>query len=564
MQPSSVTTQDLLNHRNSFAIPPFQRRYCWTTDDQIQRLWEDIVALSQRRAADKDTNGCTKIHHWLGPMVTKDITLNGKSYTAIVDGQQRVTTVCLMAHAINTANHTNQNGNNLVKIDFADSWDRDAFEDIIRNPHTNKQTIMHAGYRWMCDQASTLLRDDEDAFLELQESVLEGLTFAYLELDTDDDESIIYETLNSLGQPLSQMDLVKNQLLYGADATLDQRLANSVWPSELKDGREPYWTAAVRGEIRGETMMSAWLTAKGRNPRSRDRISATLREYSKGMNAQEFKDLAADLVLAAETYRAIVADDITDIQPQARMIRQNEQIGNMAILLYLLNESEGGWNSDKAETLALWETYIARRLLQGNYAMWISTPSNAILALRERGQNTPMANAMTDYLASLKGTPEYPTDRQINNAQGSEEIRISDANKLLLLQRIEDQMREENGDYPLNHDDPLRLTQLIPSGKGSTGYPVDRAGNRQATEEKRKASIGMLGNYTLTTDRGLSGKQKELPWPDKVNVLRDHSGLAITNDLLLQYGTDRFADNAVRERNRQLVETAQKLWPELQ
>ena len=564
MNPRSVTTLDLINHRDNFAIPPFQRRYCWTADDQIQRLWEDVVALSARRAADKEANGATNIHHWMGPIVTKDISVNGKSYAAIVDGQQRITTVFLMAHAINTANRTNQNGKNAVKIDFADSWDRDAFEDITYDPHTNKQTVMHAGYRWMCEQASTLRREDEDAFLELQDSVLKGLTFAYLELDADDDESIIYETLNSLGQPLSQMDLVKNQLLYGAGATLDQRIANSVWPNELKDGKEPYWTAAVRGEIRGETMMSAWLTAKGRNPRSRERISATLREYSKGMNAQEFKDLAADLVLAAETYRAIVADDIADIQPQARMLRQNEQIGNMAILLYLLNESAGGWNADKAETLALWETYIARRLLQGNYAMRIDSASNALLALRERGQNITMANAMSEYLANLKGTAEYPTDRQINNAQSSEEIRISDANKLLLLQRIEDQMREENGDYPLNQDEQLNLTQLIPAGKGSNGYPVDRAGTRQATEEKRKASIGMMGNYTLTTDRGLSGKQKELPWPDKVNVLRDHSGLALTNDLLQQYGTDRFSDNAVRERNRQLVETAQKLWPELQ
>ena len=564
MNPSSVTTQDLLNHPENFAIPPFQRRYCWTADDQIQRLWEDVLALSQRRSADKEANGATNIHHWMGPIVTKDIAVNGRNYAAIVDGQQRVTTVFLMAHAVNTVNHTNQNGKNAVKIDFADSWDRDAFEDIVLNPHTNKQTVMHAGYRWMCDQAGTLRRDDEDAFLEMQDSILEGLTFAYLELDADDDESVIYETLNSLGQPLSQMDLVKNQLLYGAGATLNQRLANSVWPNELKDGKEPYWTAAVSGEIRGETMMSAWLTAKGRNPRSRDRISATLREYSKGMNTQEFKDLAADLVLAAETYRAIVADDIADIQPQARMIRQNEQIGNMAILLFLINDSAGGWNADKAETLGLWESYIARRFLQGNYAMWITTSSNAILAMRARTENTTMAKAMTDYLANLKGSAEYPTDRQINNAQGSEEIRISDTNKLMLLQRIEDRMRKENGDYPLNYDDPLNLTQLIPAGRGGDGYPIDRAGNRQATEEKRKASIRMLGNYTLATDRGLTGKQKELPWPDKVNVLRDHSGLAMTNDLLQQYGTDRFGDNAVRERNRQLVETAQKLWPELQ
>ena len=67
----------------SFVIPAFQRDYAWTIDE-VKDLFDDVQEAQE-----------TKVSHYLGTIVLA----MPKSPFAIVDGQQRLTTLMLMIHA---------------------------------------------------------------------------------------------------------------------------------------------------------------------------------------------------------------------------------------------------------------------------------------------------------------------------------------------------------------------------------------------------------------------------------------------------------------------------------
>lgn len=83
---------DILNKANrQFVIPIYQRPYTWQ-EDQCDRLLDDIYNSAQNQK-----------EHFLGCIVhqqEKDMDVNNmKLY--LVDGQQRITTIMLIAKALN-------------------------------------------------------------------------------------------------------------------------------------------------------------------------------------------------------------------------------------------------------------------------------------------------------------------------------------------------------------------------------------------------------------------------------------------------------------------------------
>ncbi len=80
------TLHELLTTINYCSIPAFQRSYNWTTK-QLSSLWEGIVENED--------------HYYIGNLVVIDrIDNNAESFFEIIDGQQRITTLCIFLIAI--------------------------------------------------------------------------------------------------------------------------------------------------------------------------------------------------------------------------------------------------------------------------------------------------------------------------------------------------------------------------------------------------------------------------------------------------------------------------------
>ena len=75
-----------------FVIPVYQRKYTWTVKKQLIPLMKDLVGLIEDDTKQKQ--------HFLGTVVYLENVIEYKTERSIVDGQQRIVTMFLIAHAM--------------------------------------------------------------------------------------------------------------------------------------------------------------------------------------------------------------------------------------------------------------------------------------------------------------------------------------------------------------------------------------------------------------------------------------------------------------------------------
>ena len=91
-----------------YTIPPFQRHYVWSQDDQWEPLWEDVrnVAENYLEELEGSDNGVEAEQrtspHFLGAVILKQVPTAAKDIDQreVIDGQQRMTSLQLLLDAI--------------------------------------------------------------------------------------------------------------------------------------------------------------------------------------------------------------------------------------------------------------------------------------------------------------------------------------------------------------------------------------------------------------------------------------------------------------------------------
>src|SRR4051812_34051497 len=102
MDANAYTPRDLFDQTACYEIPPFQRPYVWTEEDQWQPLWDDIQRLADTAfdlGTDHDVGSLPA--HFLGAVVLKQLqsAAGDPSRRSVIDGQQRLTTLQLLLDA---------------------------------------------------------------------------------------------------------------------------------------------------------------------------------------------------------------------------------------------------------------------------------------------------------------------------------------------------------------------------------------------------------------------------------------------------------------------------------
>ena len=91
-----TTLQELLGGAKQYQVPLYQRTYSWGTE-QLDKLWEDIIQLTEDRATKPD------LTHFMGSLVLAQSPMNGPAGVSdwlVIDGQQRLTTLSLLLCAL--------------------------------------------------------------------------------------------------------------------------------------------------------------------------------------------------------------------------------------------------------------------------------------------------------------------------------------------------------------------------------------------------------------------------------------------------------------------------------
>jgi hypothetical protein len=248
LKTSDVTFQDLIGNGKKYGVPAFQRDYSWE-EEHWEDLWNDIEDL----AASADAR------HYMGAMVVE---AKSDREFQIIDGQQRVTTLSILALAVidtlrmlgDTDEERERNRDRAVRLRerfigekdpasllessklFLNVNDDAFYQDYLvqlRPPNNPRGLPRSNRLLWNCFQwfkarlAEKQPQSGEWFAALLSETVARQLLFILITVEDELSAYVVFEMLNARGLKLSSTDLLKNYLFskvgVPADLTALQR-----------------------------------------------------------------------------------------------------------------------------------------------------------------------------------------------------------------------------------------------------------------------------------------------------------------------------------------------------
>ena len=226
---------ELIGNGKIYRVPPYQRDYSWA-EEQWEDLWSDVNVL----------RGMPDERHYMGALVVE-----GKSDREflIIDGQQRIATLTLLAlailsrlqHLAETGHDADDNRERIRQLRgrfigekdptsltessklFLNVTDNAFFQDYLvqlREPPNPRRLPTSNRALWECFQYFRRCIDRDLGLAQsgaalsalLNEAVARQLLFILITVEDDINAYTVFETLNARGLELSATDLLKNYL----------------------------------------------------------------------------------------------------------------------------------------------------------------------------------------------------------------------------------------------------------------------------------------------------------------------------------------------------------------
>lgn len=210
---------------NQFHIPIYQRSYTWVYKTNVAKLIDDILEFGM------EYKNNTRSDYYIGNLIVKNQTRGYAVERVVIDGQQRITTTILILCAIrdvcidkiktddakeyarNISKSLDMSDNNQIKLKLNNMEHQSTLQTILTGAietirEEDKQTNYWKNYKNLYLRLEKMETEDFFNFANLLERVKVVIIF----LDDDQDENSVFESINSLGKPLSGSDLIKNFL----------------------------------------------------------------------------------------------------------------------------------------------------------------------------------------------------------------------------------------------------------------------------------------------------------------------------------------------------------------
>ena len=591
MQTNVHTPQAMFFSPIRYEIPPFQRPYVWTQEQQWEPLWEDLSVLAETIAERGQVEP-----HFLGAIVLQQRhTLIGQIPTReVVDGQQRLTTIQLLLDAIqefcreaeftgpaarleglvlNPEAFVGPDPDQAFKL-WPTTHDQDAFRHAMRDDlksakfGTNRIVMAHTFFKtqvrgWL--EQKPQVDNPEAAITALERAVRDCLQVAVIDLEHDDNPHDIFETLNARGTPLLPSDMVKNQILYGAGRGVDYDYEQSSQNvTDLWSFGEDYWRQEVgRGyqrRPRVDLYLNNWLAMRnGRQVRAQDEFRAFSRYVKQLEGEQNIQQIASDMNEIGALYRRIDRRDIPKFHAFLQR-REAMYIGTVVpALLWLLSSSVP--DEQLRKSIMALDSYMVRRMAVG-----LSTRGYGDLFIRmtaELKQDGPQTagDKVVSYLAGQSAmATKWPDDSELLDAFVRNPIRqwLTAGRTRMLLEGIEVGLRSPLTE-PLGVPASLQIEHIMPVA-WNENWPMQSEDEfYEEARARRNRVIHTIGNLTLLTGP-LNLKLSNGPWANKRGALEEYSKLDLTKDLLT-HAQDKWDEAAIEARSRRLHEVAVRVWP---
>lgn len=519
---------DVLNGNRQLIIPFFQRSYVWK-EDLWQRFLESMEQVSE-----------TGKEYFLGSIILKQISTSTSSTVGdvrtVIDGQQRLTTLSLFLKVLCFKTGKTRKFENMFILDddvFAIShnmFDKDLFNAIVK---MQKLTKIESESRLA--QAFNFFIEKIDPKKLNLETILAHVSFVGIDLNNEDDEQVIFDTINSLGVTLTTGELLKNYLF--SQESIDKY--TSKWKPVFEADEETlkYWDSSVtQGRLirkNLETFLNAYLHIKindstyGINSIQKERFNRVEDLFSQykdfiAISCIDYDTLVDDLTSYAKIYRENLSPKILDEEiPGAYGLERLNLImfaldatTLMPYLLYILKNQP---NKEEIKRLSrILESYLMRRLV-------CKSNSNNYSDLFSQSLIDPQfltADALKMYLNSKEGDSSLAMPEDVDLIYAFEEEVLLNNRSKGVLYLLESMIRSDRYSTALKSYNAYSLEHLMPKKWKPATWPIADI----SKSEERNRALKTLGNLALLT-QSLNSSVSNSSWEVKLKGNGKKKGL---------------------------------------
>jgi uncharacterized protein with ParB-like and HNH nuclease domain len=561
-----------------YIVPFFQRPYVWDDDNWVS-LWENVLQIYKDHQEGRDRE------HFIGTIIVKQKTAEelGQNQYDLVDGQQRLATVSILLKCLcdsckgelpklkdqirRLLLFENAKGEVFIRI-RSSKKDLPYFNAVIQDYQTtdlpNQDHKMLRAYEYFKEQVQSFSDEQIDT---LRAVILEKVPVISMLLSSDDDEQVIFDTINSLGVKLTTAELLKNHIF--KDERLEH-LYTALWEPIFEADEETvtFWdkdkTAGrmIRNNI--EVLLYCYLMI---TTQSEIQLDSLYKEYKNWLKNQSNKDKTRFLI-DLKQYAEYFADfpegeqlnEISYVEDEKRFFHVVENLSITTVyplILFIYREVTD--EDERRSILNLLESYLVRRnicrLTTKNYNNLFMSMIRTLIGRRDGSQQVS-ADSIKDILSSFtEETNRFPDDAEVKAAFRGSALSNQNAREILYLialyqkkSPLTDVAKLSLSSYSVEHMMPVKWQQ---------NWPILDPDDRPPASRDR--AIRILGNLTLVTKR-LNSKLSNDAWDKKRKTLRKYSSLNITTDYL---DVDGWDETSIYSRAGDLAELAVEMWAPL-
>ncbi len=551
-----ITLNTIIGNGKSYQVPMYQRDYSWNKEDW-EDLWNDILEIPNDKT------------HYIGYIVLQRSREGEESYW-IIDGQQRLTTLSILALAITAllkkwAAGNIEKENNLIRADkeverylgnfstskltispkltlnrnnddFYKSWLLQLRPPSAINKLKPSNKLLQKAFNYFFTELEAKFESNKsgaDLSDFLEKVVGNGIVFTQIIVQNDLDAFKVFETLNARGVKLSPADLLKNYIfkLVSQKGELDLDEAERRWNNLNNILSNNDITTYIRHFWNSRYDLA-------RQPELFKKIK------NKIANADSAFELLNSLEKQATLYNGFKTPYDNDIwskeeRPHLLVLNLLEVSTCYSLMLaFLENLPRNDFAILLREVAAISFRYIISQLNPNTAEVVYSSVANLIYAKQIKDVKSVVKALKNIYVADDNFELAFET-AQINTKRKKGLVKY-------LLVKLENQL---SGNAYQFEDATATIEHILPETPGSvweTSFPSDI----------QDEYIYRLGNYTLLSASSNKKLDNEVPFLTKLEVYKQ-SGYKLSSEYCLY---DSFNPGTLQNRQERMAKIAKGIW----
>ncbi|MEG1668687.1 DUF4357 domain-containing protein [Chryseobacterium sp.] len=545
-----------------YVIPVYQRNYTWK-ERNVKKLLDDIHNI---------LIGDTKAHFLGNIIYIITSTRNLLQERAVVDGQQRLTTVFLILHAIRDIAYDcgdNYDAENIQLIYLSNNvstGDKDSKkklkplvndDDIYRkiadrefDDIKSSNSLIYKNYFMIKNELKSWA--EEYSYGEIT-AAMNKVLIVWVQLDKDEDAQRIFESINTTGEPLKAFELIRNYILMNKNDEEQVRLYKDYWLKIEKyfKGSGNHIEPKDMEEFFRFYLASKLYILISKN----DLYNSFKRYWNERVSKQSEEVILKDIVIYAKYYAILFLEcrECDFLYEQIKILRKINSNMPTPFLMGILELFEHQ-KINKQQILSIFKivnTYMIRRSIVSEQANSVSRiyPTllkNVIVKCNDWGYED-IVDITKYYLcdANKQKSSYLPMDEQISTYLKTINAGVIDQVRTFFY------VLETQNPIEINIE-PLTVEHVLP--QTSTPYWLNAMGGNDETYEKY---FGRLGNLTLA-DKSTNSEMSNKDFDIKKRALERVGRINMSKDI---YESPVWNCETIDKRTQTLIDKFLMLFP---